>query len=290
MSDPSPVRLNVEAKDATVRVVVDAVLDVFSGPTELLGWLGDSIRVHRTRSALKCFHRMKALADEAGVKLTSPPAKFLVQHIEGCSLEDEDDETLVEWWARLLLDASTKYVDQHAHFANVLKNLSALELELLECLVRNGRWDYPIALVEEAEFVTDFEFLEDDLKLTSSSTNGAIDEAIESIICSFERAGSLVLSVFVDDEQVNQWSVDHPDFHENELRSWQILQSLQLVRLSYLKWKSGEVHYRARMVTLTELGAHFYFSCHEKGLQKASSPDVRFTRTRSLIQRQSEEE
>lgn len=289
MSDPSPVRLNVEAKDATVRVVVDAVLDVFSGPTELLGWLGDSIRVHRTRSALKCFRRMKALANEAGVTLTSPPAKFLVQHIEGCSLEDEDDETLVEWWARLLLDASTNYVDQHAHFANILKNLSALELELLECLVRNGRWDYRIAFVEEAEFVADFEFLEDDLKLTPNSIDAEIDVAIDSIVNSFERAGSLVLSVFVDDEESNQWSFDHPDFEERELSAWQILQSLQLVRLSYLKWKSGDVHYRVRAVTLTELGAHFYFSCHEEALRKANSVDVRFTRTQSLIRRQPED-
>jgi hypothetical protein len=122
----------VEISGETARPIVDAVIETFSPATELLGWLGDAIRVHRARTVLKCFAETKRIAAEAGTKLKAPPAKFLAQYIEHCSLEDEEDHGFIEWWTRLLVDAGSKYDAKHVFYTNVLKQISATELAILE--------------------------------------------------------------------------------------------------------------------------------------------------------------
>lgn len=127
----------LQISDETTKPIVKAVLEIFSPATELLGWAGDAIRVHRFQSALRCFERTKRIATKAGVILKAPPVKFLSQYIEGCSLEEEKDSDLIEWWARLLVDAGTNYHSRHVFYTNILKQVSAVEIELLEVLVRN---------------------------------------------------------------------------------------------------------------------------------------------------------
>ena len=278
MSDIEPIKANFEIKDETVRTVVDAALDVLSGPTELFGWLGDAVRVHRARSALRCFQRTKEIASKAGLDLVAPPVKFIAQYVEYASLEDDQDDNLIEWWARVLVDAGSNYQEKHVFFANVLRQVSALELEILETIVRNGRRSYKIALASEAEFVHDFQFNDDDLTLHSEVDDEKAQAAIHSIVSVFEIPGVLALDVFVDDPESNQWQEWHPDYNDHELASWQILQSLQLVRIDYKKFQKGDVHYRVRVAMLTQLGAEFYFSCHDKDLPEQMSDDVRYKR------------
>jgi len=278
MGDDAKSPLSIEIKDETVRTVVDAVLDVLSAPREMLAWLGDSIRVHRARSALKCFMRTKEIAEQAGLSLQAPPVKFISQYIEYASLEEEDDDTLIEWWARILVNAASTYDDKHVFFTNVLRQVSAVELEILEIVVRNGRRNYRIALASDAEFRHEFEFNEEELKLTDQLNDQSASAAIDSVIDVFEIPGVLVLDVFVDDKDSNQWQVFHPDYSDEELAAWQILQSLQLVRLDYKKFQRNDVHYRVRLAMLTYLGTEFYFSCHDHELYEANSKDVRFER------------
>jgi hypothetical protein len=88
--------------------------------------------------------------------------------------------------------------------------------------------------------------------------------------------------VFVDDQTRKILGI-HPDFDEDELPSWQILQSLQLVRLSYRRFVSGSVDYRVRLALITELGSQFYFACHEARFIEKFSDEVRFKRKRQNV-------
>jgi hypothetical protein len=270
----------IQVSDETVRPVVNAALEIFSPATELLGWAGDAIRIYRARTVLRCFERTKRIAAKAGLKLKAPPVKFLSQYIENCSLEDEKDETLIEWWSRLLVEASTNFHSKHVFYSNVLKQITAIELELLEVLVRNGRGPYRLDFTREAEFVSDFNFAHSDLKLADVFTEKAIKKSMREIRNALEIPGVLLLDIFVDDADSRQWQEHHPDYPENELElaNWQVLQSLQLVRLDYQRFSSGDVQYRVRSAKITQLGAEFYFSCHDARFDQSVSNKVRFKR------------
>lgn len=260
------------------RAIVDALLDVFSPITETFAWGGDVVRVYRTRTALKCFRRTKQIAAAAGVKLKAPPVKFLSQFIENCSLEDENDDALIDWWARLLVDAGSKYESKHVFYANVLKQVSAIELELLETLVRNGRGAYTLVQASEAEFVSDFAAAAADLKFPDKLTVKNIRAAVKLLRKEIQFPGVLLLDIFIDDKDSHQYQELHPDYTDEELANWQVLQALQLVRLSFQTFVAGTTYYRVRSATLTELGAAFYFSCHEQTYKRRISTGVRFKR------------
>lgn len=267
------------------RAIVDALLDVFSPISETFAWGGDVVRVYRTRTALKCFGRTKQIAAAAGLKLKAPPVKFLCQFIENCSLEDENDDALIDWWARLLVDAGSKYESKHVFYANVLRQVSAIELELLETIVRNGRGTYVLSHASQAEFVSDFNAAAADLKFPDKMTQKNVRAAVKLLREEIEIPGVLLLDIFIDDKDSRQHQEFHPDYAEEDLVNWQVLQALQLVRISFQKFVSGTTYYRVRSATLTELGAAFYFSCHEQTYKRKISTDVRFKR--KLIQKRS---
>jgi hypothetical protein len=262
----------------TTQPIINAVIEIFSPITELFGWGGDTIRVYRERTALKCVARTKEIATKAGIKLQAPPTKFIAQFIENCSLEDEDDETLIEWWARLLVDAGTDYNTKHIFHANALKQVSGSELELLEVLVRNGPGSYRLEHANDAEFKFDFNFPGEKLSLSDNLTSRDLRKSLRTIKEEFNYPGLLILEIFVDDEKSRQHQDFHPDYDDDELAQWQMLQSLQLVRLNYRRFVSGSVEYRVRLAVITELGAQFYFACHEKDFHNRISNRVRFKR------------
>ena len=272
----------IQISDETARPVVNAALDIFSPATELLGWAGDTIRIYRARTVLRCFKRTKEIAAKAGLKLKVPPVKFLSQYIENASLEDEKDDSLIEWWSRLLVEASTNYQSKHVFYSNVLKQITAIELELLEVAVRNGSGSYKLEHCREAEFVSDFNFAHADLKLSDQFSEKSVKQSIKDIRGALAIPGVLLLDVFVDAPEAKQWQEFHPDYSEDELANWQMLQSLQLVRLDYQRFVSGKVEYRVRSAKITHLGAEFYFSCHDARFDQQMSNKVRFKRKHGI--------
>ena len=195
-------------------------------------------------------------------------------------MENENEEELIEWWAHMLVDAGAEYKSKHIFFSNVLKQIGAIELELLEVVVRNGKGDYKLVFVREAEFVGDFNFPGHNLALSDSFEVNKIRKSVNVIKKSFERPGVIILDLFVDDENSRQYQDIHRDYRDDELSSWQILQSLQIVRLDYRRIVAGSVEYRGRIATITELGADFYFSCHDKDFDQKYSSEVPFKRRR----------
>lgn len=100
---------------------MDAVADAFSPATEFLGALGDVVRLARVEVAARITRRAKEIADENGLRLSAPPLKFLVPFYEKASLEHE--ESLIEWWARILLSES-KEKSANLIYADILSKLN----------------------------------------------------------------------------------------------------------------------------------------------------------------------
>ncbi len=274
--------VSVKVGEESVDAVVQAALDIFSAPVNLLGWLGDQIRIHRANTTIKALHRTKELADKFGFQLVAPPTKFLAQFLEASSLEELEDDNLIERWATLLLNASQSFDSEQTFFVSTLKQLGALELELLEVLIRNGRGHYRLSLAMEAQYLFDFSALEHMAMEKLSASESAVDEAIEHILSVFEIAGTIVADVFVDHAvgQGNdrQWQAVHPDFSEDEISRWDMLVACNLVECKRIVWVIGSLVYRVRVYICTELGARFYFASHAPGWGEMWSTDVPYER------------
>ena len=129
----SPVNADIEVKigKESTKQIVEMVADVFSPVTELLGALGDNIRVYRTNAVLRTFEKTRKLAEKSRIQLKAPPVKFLVPFIEEASLE-EDNSEITDLWAKLLYSASSEYDDYHRTFIDVVGQLTPSSAKLLE--------------------------------------------------------------------------------------------------------------------------------------------------------------
>jgi len=279
-------KFNIDISEQESKTVINAIVDILSLPRESLGYLGDLIRIHRANTILKCFKKTKTLAEEAGLKLSAPPIKFLAQYVESASLEDEQDEKMIEWWSNLLLEASTNYTHENVFFANLLKQLSARELDLLEILVRNSSLDTRLANVFDAKFSQDFFFVKNNYSLVATPDQNSVETSIESIVAAHEiNAGTLVFDVFVDGEidgEYLQWQYFNEDYNQRESSYWQILESLQLVSIQRDKFISAGLEYRTHVASITDLGAEFYFSCHSPGWVDFNAKGKKYVRSTTV--------
>ena len=128
--------VNVEVGKKSVDKLVDAVIDVFSPGTELLGALGDAVRLGRVEMAAKITRRAGEIASENGMALRTPPLKFLVPFYEKASLEDEQDDTLTERWANLLVSSSSSNMGNSIIYSNILASLCKDHIMLLSGMMQ----------------------------------------------------------------------------------------------------------------------------------------------------------
>lgn len=124
--------MTVEVKIEGTKELSRALVDIFSPITEAVGSLGDRVRIYRQLSLLRSIKRAKDLASAEGLALKEPSLKFLVPYLEDCSLEDPEDNTLLDMWARLLVDASTSPKCEHNLFIRILRELNAPEARLFQ--------------------------------------------------------------------------------------------------------------------------------------------------------------
>jgi hypothetical protein len=108
-ASPMPVEIKVEG----TKAISTALVEMFSPVTNLLGTVGDRVRVYRELSLLRSLKRARAIAAEEGLSLKEPPLKFLVPYLEDCSLE----------------------LPEHNLFIRMLREMTVSEARLLECVV-----------------------------------------------------------------------------------------------------------------------------------------------------------
>lgn len=119
------------------KEIAKSVCDLFSPLTELAGAIGDHIRVYRTLSVLKTLKRAKQIAQEENLTLETPPLKFLVPFLENASLEDENDDLLIELWAKLLVSSSSNFHGEYNLFIRILNELSPDEAKAFKYIANS---------------------------------------------------------------------------------------------------------------------------------------------------------
>lgn len=267
----------VDIKIEGTKEISNALVEIFSPVTNLLGTLGDRVRIYRQLSLLRSLKRAKEIASEEGLKLNEPPLKFLVPYLEDCSLESPDDDVLIEMWAKLLASSAAHPRPEHNIFIRVLRELTASEAKLIEYLVSpnshqqfKGHWHLEDV---SSDWYDPFVFikLRDCIAELSDGLNDDTDFAQleNSFREKAEPPGSVVYFFNVGKGKQGAYPLD--DVHNNsrgpidddfERTSIAILKSLGLIGdyVSPEFW-FGEFVFDVRAYYLTELGAHFIEAC-----------------------------
>ena len=105
--------------------LANAALDFLSPISEGAGFLGTKLRGYRMEAALKAMLRAKQICDENDLKIKPIPPKFLLQWVEGASLEDvENESSLTELWAKILVSVSQNTAQNHLTMISILKKMN----------------------------------------------------------------------------------------------------------------------------------------------------------------------
>lgn len=257
-----------------------AITDTFSPVSELLGSIGDRVRVYRQTSLLRCLKKAQELAQEEGLVLNAPPLKFLVPFLEDCSLEDPEEDDLIEMWARLLTRASSDSGQVNTFFNRVLREISSNEARLLKYMISP----------ESHTTYTDAWHLED---VESYWYNHAVKNAIKEQIdtfdeplndgfpfhdlesafkANFERPGSIVHFFDVGKGKPGNYPLvnvyipnRHPVHDDFSSLSIALLQNLGLIGAysSPDLWFGGYA-IQVEAYYVTRLGSHFIESCTQE--------------------------
>jgi|GEM_PF-2035956 len=255
------------------------LVDLLSPASELLGSLGDKIRVYRQISLLRSLNRAKAIADNEGLKLAEPSLKFLVPFLEDCSLEDPQDEALIEMWARLLVEASTNPKSEHNLFIRVLRELTGNEARLFHHIAspethkhcRTAR--HPADVESDWKLAFVFIAIRDAIDalggLEKIEKNENFDDIYDTFLAREETAGSVVYFFDIAEGIPGHYPKDtiftsprgpiDDDFDQSSIA---ILKGLNLIGdfQSSEIW-FGKYCFLVYAYYLTELGASFAESC-----------------------------
>jgi len=132
-------------EDKLVKAGVEALIQPFAdlikkiaGPAaEEIGLtLKDHVRVFRVGRQVRLFERAQEMLKEANLEAHRVPLKILGPIIDNGSLEE--DNLLQDKWAALLANAAADDQSVHPSFAEILKQLTPLEVLFLEALNGDG--------------------------------------------------------------------------------------------------------------------------------------------------------
>lgn len=149
--DISPVsaklNANIEAKipgkstgklvEATARLVnagagaVEAITDIVRPLTEWAGLKGDRLRLQREEVALEIARQAAAKVQVGKRPIIPIPTKTVVRLLEGGSLEDPTDKTMIDLWANLLASAAQNANAATPRFISILEDLNGIQAQTL---------------------------------------------------------------------------------------------------------------------------------------------------------------
>jgi hypothetical protein len=115
-------------------------LDKLLGPVVEGGeMLRDRVRLRRWKAEVKMLAKAQAFLDDRGIDPSRVPAKILFPLLDYASLEDEEDEVMLDRWAALLANAAAgteRGVTVLPSFPRILSELSPEEAAILDELYR----------------------------------------------------------------------------------------------------------------------------------------------------------
>ncbi len=258
--------------------LANAALDFLSPITEGAGFLGTKLRGYRMEAALEATIRAKAICKENNLSINPVPPKFLLQWVEGASMEDiEGEDNLVELWARVLCAEVTTGDPNALIFVDILRKIHKEHAEYLsgmfkntdDKLLRNVRkyigQDYYEEVIIETLLKYEFPYKHFDKE----------EELTKELMKQLAVPGSYNFYLYVSDlkTQANFENCALPllgvDFNSRPVSIHSSLHdSLRLLGViedfkHNFHWKTGALDFEVSMFSrkLTALGWEFVFAC-----------------------------
>lgn len=267
--------ININAKGS--KAITKAIAEVFSPVTESLGLIGDQVRIYRELTLLRTLKRAQETIKNEKLKVEVPKVKFLVPYLENCSLEDPNDDSLIDMWANLLVSSSIDIDLQHPVFVRILKDITSSEAEVLSYVASKDRPNYSgnQSALEDAELEWKDTYIYIALRDLIRSTGGVLGENFDfadlerRLRSNIEGPGSIIYHFDVAVGQKNTYPLQdvhvpegrHPidDFESISIAA---LESLGLLNnyISKEIWFAPYV-FEVRAYYMTQLGAKFYNAC-----------------------------
>lgn len=243
-----------------------------AGAHEVGEYLADKIRFHRYRSLMKILGKVR---EEFGETPKIPPYKFFVPFCEQASLEDVDDEIIIDMWVRLLCDASEKFSSRHMMFMRLIKEMTSKEARLLDDICRKSRGGVGAGIweVEDAPGSVTEGAIHNFLRNWVENTQNSGGTFWSALVKKFERPGVIIRSGMFVKGVKGAWPYTHADDDDSpdlmsplEVEypriSFDILYGLNLLSKGTVEgvWH-GEYMVEVDYYEISSLGAEFFMLC-----------------------------
>lgn len=276
----SPVKVNVSAKaeaklsirgevpSSSMGRLVDSITDIFRPFSEARGLRADHIRMQREEVAIEIAKRARERLAIENAEVRPVDNKILIPLIEKASLEDSNDEEMIDRWSALLANAS-KNQKVEPRYVQILSELTSRQAKLFEAIATNAmdEFQHPRAWLEDAPVHLDSPWIRKQIndifveRKTKMSAEFIYDKIFEYI----DIPGSTVIDIILSRSDDTFYSLPPEAFAKNRYDKYEldleILSSLGLV-------KRVSIHYATKFKDdiqviyyhLTELCVAFFLS------------------------------
>jgi len=126
--------LKAEVPASSMGRLVDALTDAIRPFTEARGLKADVIRLQREDVLIEIAKRARARLTIEGAEIHPIPIKTLVPLLEKASLENPDDDAMIERWATLLATEASNPGENRRWYIDTLASIDSWQAQLLETI------------------------------------------------------------------------------------------------------------------------------------------------------------
>jgi hypothetical protein len=270
-SKKSSTGVSITVPEKSTGRLLDALTDMIRPITEARGLKADQIRLQREDVAIEIAKRTKQKLDiEKGI-INPVPTKIFVPLMEAASIEDLDDDFMIEKWANLLASAANT-TGVEPRFIGILKELNGRQAAIFDAIANNNidRFEHGRSILEDTvaylnsnqvrRFVGEV-FL-------SHRISPLIDDIYDDIVSHLDLPGCALGDIIVNIREDSYNLPPEDSFTEKNNASeldLEILVSLGLIKQVHFYYVSKfrhdiEIYYHH----LTELGIKFFQVCQDR--------------------------
>lgn len=147
--DDDKLRVDIQLPASWKRGAAD-VWKLISGPAVgALAALQQRTLLWQLNNAAEMLDIVKGLTESRNIELGPISPKFLIPFLEKAGLEHNGAENLRELWARLLVAESVAPKALNLLFLDILSNITAAEIRLIELLAKAHQFDSDGSIIED---------------------------------------------------------------------------------------------------------------------------------------------
>jgi hypothetical protein len=196
--------ISVKVPSKAVGKAIETVIEWFKPFTERQGLKADHLRLQREDVLIEIARKARQrLAIEKG-GVAPIPAKVLVPLIEAASIEDPNDEYMINLWSNLLT-AAAKNLQVEPRYIGILRELTARQAQLLHSVATHkwGEFDGPVHYFLDAAYEGEDWIIRDvmltaaakQMKSKSRLTEGARLAVLNEVADHLDRPGCAIIQI-----------------------------------------------------------------------------------------------